>query len=421
MKLGLVAVTAILLASFGTAAVLSRTVVTPLPQSFCSPVAYGGNGQPQVLVVSDLPLQGLSSRGSVAMTRAIRFVLAQHKYRAGRFTVGYQSCDDSNPQAPPGDLSKCAANAKAYAADHSVLGIVGTWSSRCSQIELPILNAAPGGRLALISPNNSYIGLTRVAPGTSPGEPGLYYPSGKRSFARLLPADDVQAVAAALLARRLGVHRMYLLDDKESYGISLAAGFSRAARRLSVHVVGRGSWNPTAASFAGLGAAVKRSHAEGVYLAGGECQHCDKLIKTMRTAVGSKGLIVVGDGFVLTDFLTRSGNGLYGTLLGLPAAKLGPAGRAIARRFGPGAPDSGGPPYAAQAAEVLLNAIASSNGSPTSVTTHLLSEHVHSKILGNFRFDRDGDIAPAGISVYRIVRRHVRLDRTMLVPSRLFR
>jgi branched-chain amino acid transport system substrate-binding protein len=421
MKRGIAAVTAILLASVGAAAALTPTALTPLPQSFCSPVAYGGKGQPQVLVVSDLPLQGLSSHGSVAMTRAIRFVLAQHKYRAGRFTVGYQSCDDSNPQAPPGDLSKCAANAKAYAADQSVVGIVGTWNSQCSKIELPILNGASGGRLALISPSNSDIGLTRAAPGTSPGEPGLYYPTGKRNFARLLPADDVQSAAAAILAKRLAVHRMYVLGDKESYGISLAAGFSRAARRVGLHVAGQASWNPTASSFRRLEAIVKRAHAGGVYLAGFECPHCDKLIEAMRAAVGPQGLIVVGDAFSLPDFVKKSGQGLYGTLLGLPAAKLGPAGRAIARRFGPGAPDSGGPPYAAQAAEVLLNAIESSTGSRNSITAHLLGERVHSKILGSFRFDRNGDITPAGISIYRIVRRHIRLNRTILVPSRLFR
>lgn len=415
------ALLAVVLASAGVAAVVSAASPSPLPPSFCSPVVYGGKGEPQLLVASDLPLQGLSSRGSVAMTRAIRFVLAQHKYRAGRFTVGYQSCDDSNPQAPAGDLSKCAANAKAYASDRSVVGIVGTWSSSCTGLELPTLNEAPGGPLVLISPSNSNIGLTRATPGTRPGEPGSNYPTGKRSFARLLPADDVQAVATAVLAERLKTTRIYLLDDKESYGISLAAGFSRAARRLGLRLAGHGSWNPAARRFDALARAVKRARADGVYLAGFDCGHCDRLIKAMRAAVGSHGTIAVADGFALADLVKRSGAGLYGTLLGLPAKKLGSAGREIARRFGPGALDSGGPPYAAEAMEVLLQAIAGSNGSRSSVTSHLLRAHVRSRILGDFGFYKSGDIDPAGISVYRIVRGKVRLVRTILVPSRLYR
>ena len=48
------------------------------------------------------------------MARAVRFVLAEHGFRAGRFTVGYQSCDDG---APYGDvpIDKCLANGRMFA------------------------------------------------------------------------------------------------------------------------------------------------------------------------------------------------------------------------------------------------------------------------------------------------------------------
>jgi branched-chain amino acid transport system substrate-binding protein len=416
------AAAAIALVGAGTAAVLTPAAVTPLPLSFCSPVDFGGTGSPQLLVVSDLPLQGLSSRGSVAMTRAIRFELARQHFRAGKFTVGYQSCDDSNPQSPPGDLSKCSANAKEYAADSSVVGIIGTWSSSCSAIEIPIANEAARGPLPLVSPNNSQIGLTRAAPGTNPGEPGRYYPTGRRNFVRLLAADDVQGVAVALLARHLRTHRMYLLDDKESYGISLGAGFTRAARRVGVAVVGHASWNPSATGFGALARAVKRAHAGGAFLAGFQCPHCDRLIASLREAVGPRGLIAVGDAFSLQSLKKSAGSrGLYGSLLGLAPTQLGSGGRAIVRRFGPGAPDSGGPPYAAESAKVLLDAIAGSDGSRGSVTAHLFSERIRGGILGRFRFDRSGDIDPAGISIYHIAAGRVRLNRTILVKARLFR
>ncbi len=412
------------LAVAGAAAGVALTAdsVQPLPQSFCSSVVYSGSGTPQVLVVSDLPLAGLPQRGSVAMADAIRSILEQHRFRAGKFSVGYQSCDDSNAQAASGDFSKCAANAKTYAADPSVVGVIGSWSSKCSEIEVPITNAAPAGPLVMVSPTNSDIGLTRAAPGTNPGQPGKYYPTGRRSFARVIAPDDAQGAAVALLAKQLGVRRMLLLDDKEPYGLSLAASFTRAARLLGIHVVGPTVWDPTASSFPAVADAVAHAGATGVFLAGFECPHCNNLIRTVRNALGPHGVIAVPDGFSLSDMVASAGeaaNGLYGSLLALPSSRLGARGREIALKFGPGAPDSGGPPYAAEAAEVLLGAIASSNGTRASVNAQLLGRAVNGGILGSFRFDRNGDIDPAGVSIDHVVRGRVRLDRAILVPSRL--
>jgi branched-chain amino acid transport system substrate-binding protein len=421
-RLGVIA--ALIVAATGTGAVMNRVTTQPLPASFCSPVFYSGSGSPRLLVVSDLPLLGLSSHGSVAMTRAIRFVLTQHRFRAGRYSVGYQSCDDSNPQTEQGDLSKCAANAKAYADNEAVVGIVGTWSSRCSSVELPIMNMTSHGPLVMVSPSNTNIGLTRAGPGTDPGEPGRYYPTGRRSFVRLVPPDNVQGAADAALAQQLRIRRIFLLDDKDSYGIGVAAAFLRAAGHLRLHVVGHASWNPDAAAFGDVTAAVRRARADGVLLAGYQCPHCGDLIHEVRGAVGQSGVIVVPDGFSLADLVTSVGgiaNGLYGSSPGLRSPNLGALGRTIVRRFGAGAPGSGGPPYAAEAMEVLLSGIAASNGSRSSVTSDVLRERIHSDILGSFHFDKNGDIDPAGVSIYRVVAGRVVLNRGIRVPLRLLR
>ena len=66
--------------------------------------------------------------------------------------------------------------------------------------------------------------------------------------------------------------------------------------------------------------------------------------------------------------------------------------------------------------EVLLQAIAASDGSRRSVTTQVLRGRLRSAILGRFHFDGNGDIDPAGISIYRI--RSVKLDRAILVSAR---
>src|SRR3954453_1219282 len=64
---------------------------TPLNISTCG--APSGSGQ--VTGVSGLPLQGASKLQTDQMVKAIDYVLKQHDYKAGKYTVQYQSCDDS--------------------------------------------------------------------------------------------------------------------------------------------------------------------------------------------------------------------------------------------------------------------------------------------------------------------------------------
>ena len=56
---------------------------------------------------------------------------------------------------------------------------------------------------------------------------------------------------------------------------------------------------------------------------------------------------------------------------------------------------------AAAAAEVVLQAIARSDGTRASVLRSLRSLHVTDGILGSFTFDR-GDISPARVTVLRV-------------------
>ncbi|HEV2951827.1 MAG TPA: hypothetical protein VGZ51_06980, partial [Actinomycetota bacterium] len=73
--------------------------VEELPSSMCTELEYGGEGSPDVIVASDLPLQGSSRTQTVQMNKAIRAVLDQNEWKAGDVNVGFQSCDDSTAQA----------------------------------------------------------------------------------------------------------------------------------------------------------------------------------------------------------------------------------------------------------------------------------------------------------------------------------
>jgi branched-chain amino acid transport system substrate-binding protein len=70
---------------------------------------------------------------------------------------------------------------------------------------IPVLNRASNGPIAQVSPANTYVGLTHAGPGTAAGEPGKYYPTGHRNYARVVAADDFQGAADATLAKQLKI------------------------------------------------------------------------------------------------------------------------------------------------------------------------------------------------------------------------
>ena len=144
--------------------------VRPLPSNVCEPV-ISGKGDSDLLVVSDFPLQGGIRVTATQMAQAIAFALRERDFRAGRFRVAYQSCDDSIARTGLFDEAKCAANAGAYVENLDVVGVIGTLNSPCAAAALPTLNTAEGGPLAMISPLNSFVGLTRTGPGVDPTLP----------------------------------------------------------------------------------------------------------------------------------------------------------------------------------------------------------------------------------------------------------
>ncbi|MBD0318070.1 MAG: hypothetical protein ICV71_06045, partial [Thermoleophilia bacterium] len=69
--------------------------------------------------------------------------------------------------------------------------------------------------------------------------------------------------------------------------------------------------------------------------------------------------------------------------------------------------------YAAQGAEILLDAIARSDGTRSSVTRELFRTDVEGRILGDVRFDENGDLVEAPVTIFRIAGKRVVVDRVI--------
>jgi YVTN family beta-propeller protein len=376
--------------------------IRALPSSVCGRVFFGNGGSPQRLIVSDLPLRGAPGLPTQQMSSAIAYVLREHGFRAGRFRVGYQSCDDSTSQTGIFDDRKCTANAKAWVRNPLVIGVIGPYNSSCAADEIPVANR---GGLAMISPTNSDAGLTHAGPLTPPGLPERLYPTGIRNYARLYPSDDRQGAAMAEFASQRGLSPVYVLDDRE-YGAAMAFSFRRAARRLGLRLAGASSWDPAARGYGALADRVARSGARAVYVSGLIDAHGGAVVGALRERLGPRATILANDGFLpIAELFGAAGDAAHGVFVStaaLPNAELGLAGREFVSRFAAtqhGASVDHAAVYAAEATEVMLDSIARSDGSRGSTTHALLTAGVPDGILRGFRFDPNGDPTAAPITI----------------------
>jgi branched-chain amino acid transport system substrate-binding protein len=276
--------------------------------------------------------------------------------------------------------------------------------------------------VAELSPSATYVGLTHHGPGTAPDEPEKYRANGAPIFFRDVAADDAQGAANAELARRLGVRRLFVLQDGSSYGRGLSSAAAAVAARIGVHVVGTLTWQG-GSDFTKLARAIARRHPDGVFVAGVIDEGGNALIQQLRAALGAGTHILLPDGFTPFPVLLRTGPAAENATvtISVPAlSRLTRAGKRFASLFSD-AIETRPEPYtlaAAGAAEAMLAAIARSDGTRDSVRHELLTQPVRNGILGDFRFDANGDTTRAIVSVYRITRGRAAL-RTTITPRPL--
>jgi branched-chain amino acid transport system substrate-binding protein len=400
-----------------------------LPSSSCTAIEYGGDGDPDYILASDFPLQGSSRTQTEQIVAAIKYQLKQQNYKAGDYNIGYQSCDDATAQAGKWDSGKCSANANAYAGNDGVIGVIGTFNSGCAAIEIPVLNQAPDGGIPMVSPANTYVCLTAAAPSCDSTEPAKYYPSGSRNYLRVVANDAYQGAADAEFSQSEGIKNVYILNDKEAYGLGVATNYRDAAESLGIKIAGFEAWDPKATSYTSLFDKIKQTGADAVFLGGLIDENGAQVIKDKVAVLGPNDgavKLIAPDGFTTQATIDESGGaaaGMYLSVAGQPINKF----QGAAKQFVDGLKADAGikdvDPYAiygGQAAQVMLDAIAASDGSRSDVISKLFASTVKNGLLGSFTFNEDGDpVASAGatvaITVYKAT--DVLTDDTTIAPK----
>ena len=372
-----------------------------LPSSSCTAIEYEGDGDPEYIIASDFPLQGSSRTQTEQIVAAIRYELGQRDWKAGDYKIGFQSCDDATAQAGKWDSGKCSQNANAYAANDKVLGIVGTFNSGCAAIIIPVVNQAPDGGIPMVSPANTYVCLTQGGPGCDSTEPDKYYPSGTRNYARVVANDAYQGAAVAEFMQAQGVKKVYVLNDKEAYGLGVATNLRNAAESLGIEIAGFEAWDPKATSYTSLFNKVKSSGADAVFLGGLIDENGAQVIKDKVAVLGPNDgdvKLFAPDGFTTQATIDESGDasaGMFMSVAGVPIDEFKGAAQSFIDGL-LGGPLSGKAidPYAiygGQAAQVLLDAIAASDGTRSDVIAKLFETNISDGLLGSFTINANGD------------------------------
>ena len=257
----LAAVVAVCVAGLAGACAGGDDGVEPVATSSCGELLYEGEGEPDVILVSDNPRRGEHAAATEEVVDAIEFVLRQRDYRAGEFRVGFQSCDDT--VGGNLDAGQCRRNARAYVETRDVVGVIGPYNSGCAELQIPIVSRTAAGPLAMVSPANTDEGLTR-GPRALPLYPGRRPQLRARRHARPGAGSRGCAHRETLGAQRAAVIAQRGVDDPYVSAADrvVRRGRSSAGDRLEdVHWL-------LEESYADLAASIAAARPDVVYLVG---------------------------------------------------------------------------------------------------------------------------------------------------------
>ena len=360
---------------------------------------------------SSLPLQGASTAQTTPMVNGMKLALQQAGNKAGQWTVKYTSLDDSTAAAGKWDPGQTAADARKAASDTKAVYYMGEFNSGASEVSIPILNEAG---LPMVSPANTYVGLTTNQPGSAPGEPQKYYPTGTRTYLRIVPIDSIQAASDLLAMKQAGCTKVAVANDKEAYGQGLATLLGLEKGSYGVNIVSDTGIDPTAPNFRSYASTIKGQGADCFFFAGIVSNGAVQITKDVHAALPT-AKVFGGDG-VCTDSYTSAKKGgvpasLYPLLQCTVATqKLSayPGGKdflaAYSKAYGTSSPD----PYAIYGYEVMklgLDTVAklgAQGNSKSAVLKALFATTNRNSVLGTYGFNKDGDTTLKSYGLYKV-------------------
>ncbi|MFL5824909.1 MAG: branched-chain amino acid ABC transporter substrate-binding protein [Thermoleophilaceae bacterium] len=384
----------------------------------------GGTASGSTLnIYSSLPLQGASRPQSEALVNGIKLAIKQANNKAGKFSVKYTSLDDSTAQAGKWDPGQVSSNARKAAQDKSTILYLGEFNSGASAISIPILNRAGIGQ---ISPSNTAVGLTADVPGAEPGEPAKYYPTGKRTYVRVVPKDTIQGAALATVMKDEGCKKPYILNDKEVYGQGIGKNTQNSLKTAGIPALANEGWDPKAPNYRSVASKISAKSADCVLVAGITDNNGVQLTKDL--AAGVPNAKIYGPDGVCESawvdpkkggFPTSIDSKVECTVATLDPNSYPPEGKKFFTDYKATYGDSNPDPYAVYGYETMalaLDAIkraGAKGNNRQAVINSLFATKDRKSVLGTYSIDKNGDTSVTDYGLYTIKNGQLSFDRVI--------
>jgi branched-chain amino acid transport system substrate-binding protein len=376
-------------------------------------VANKIHGQ-RLTIYASVPLQGASSLSAKAVLDGAQLALDSIHARIGAYRIRFRELDDATVQSDRWDPGQTTLGVHAAIVDPTTIGYIGDFNSGATAVSIPLLNRAD---IPQISPSSTAVGLTRGGPEASPGEPIKYYPTGRRTFVRVVPNDSVQAVVLARLMRSVGCTKTYVLDDGEVDGQDIAESFEVAAKAVKLNLVGLQEYERKATDYSSLATGIAQTHANCVLVSAIPEDNAVLVTRQVAAALPDARIFAPA-GLAQTTYVNPVQGGIplsidprvLITVAAFDPPSYPPAGRAFLtlyqRRFGPPEPYA---IYGYEAMSLMLDAISRATDHGTlpvlrsKVLQALFATRDRHSVLGAYSIDRDGDTSLDRCGVWRVV------------------
>jgi len=378
-----------------------------------------------IKIATDLPVSGKDASDGKPPENGVHLAIdqANANHTIPGYTLQLLPKDDVGLSGSH-DPAVGKQNVTALIGDAEVAGIVGPLNSSVAQSEMPVANQAP---IALLSPANTNPCLTKNTAlvgctGSNDLLP-VVRASGQVNYFRIATTDDHQGPANAdYLYNTQHYHKVYIIDDAETYGIGIANTFSAEWKKLGGTVLGHSSEPGTTTSYVSVLTLISSMHPDLIYF-GGTTGTGGPLVRQQMQQVPAlrNTPFAGGDGIVDTSFASTvglTGGPVYATVATVDVNKLPSAASFIAKYksvYGPlGAYSAAG----FDCGNIMIQAIktALANGaqppknSDDAATAKTFRQAVinalkgtdYTGVTGHQSFDANGDTTNKVISIYKL-------------------
>jgi branched-chain amino acid transport system substrate-binding protein len=376
-----------------------------------------------VTVYTSLPFDPTDKAQTNDVVKGEKLALSQVNNTVGPCKITFKQLDDSTAQAGQWDAGQTSANARKAASDKSAIGYIGEFNSGASAISIPITNQA---NLMQISPSNTALELTKNPGPSGKGAPEKYYPTGKRTYARVVAADHIQGAAQGNWMKELGVKKLFEANDKQVYGAGVAKTTGDAAKLNGIQVVGNEGIDIKAPNYRALAQKIKASGADAFFFGGITASNGVQLYKDVWAA--NPGIKLFGpDGVAETSFTSKlpkaAQSHTYITVGTIDPKDYPPAGQKFFKDFKAAYGTATPEPYAIygyEAMSLLLDSMkraGSQCNDRQAVITQVFKTKNKPSVLGTYSIDKDGDVTTNKFGRFFVKNGKLTYDKTVTLTK----